>query len=299
MASSREPDPETLSVVFSSPSAKSCAELSLVLEARSIASRQERIGDVWVLSVPASAKPAALAELAAYRGENAKPGPARVAEPIFSGSWPSLLAFAGVLLLIAACARELALGFDWLALGRMDAGRVVAGEWWRVVTALTLHREAGHLLGNIGFGAFFAFFVCRSWGGGLGWLGIVLAGALGNAVNAIVAPPEHLSIGASTAVFGALGILSAHTWRRGFPAGSSFKERLAPVVAGVGLLVFIGTAGENTDLGAHLFGFAAGFSGAAWIARGPIPTSPRLQRLCAAGAWTLVVGAWVWGLLAA
>src|SRR4051812_48653252 len=37
---------------------------------------------------------------------------------------------------------------DWFARGSSDASRVVAGEWWRVVTALTLHADLAHVLSN-------------------------------------------------------------------------------------------------------------------------------------------------------
>jgi membrane associated rhomboid family serine protease len=254
---------------------------------------------VWMLSVPDTFVPAALSELEAYRRENrhAAAAPPRP-EPSFPGAWPSVAAYAGLMIALAGFARELSFGFDWLSIGRMDGARLAAGEWWRVVTALTLHRDLDHLLGNVAFGAFFAYFVCRYWGSGLGWLGIVLAGAVGNLVNGFVAGPDHLSIGASTAVFGALGILTAHTWRRGFPARATRRERIAPIVAGLGLLAFTGTAGENTDLGAHLFGFAAGFVLAAYVARLEIPSSPALQRAFAAAAWLLVAGAWCSGLAA-
>jgi hypothetical protein len=67
----------------------------------------------------------------------------------------------------------------------------------------------------------------------------------------------------------------------------------------LGLLAFTGTAGENTDLGAHLFGFIAGlaaglalarFASVAWL------RTPRVQRVAGALAAVLLVAAWVVGL---
>ena len=51
--------------------------------------------------------------------------------------------------------------------------------------------------------------VCWHLGPGVGlWL-LLLAGAGGNAVTAAVHGSDHVSVGASTAIFGAIGILAA------------------------------------------------------------------------------------------
>jgi membrane associated rhomboid family serine protease len=114
--------------------------------------------------------------------------------------------------------------------------------------------------------------------------------------------PEHRSIGASTAVFAALGLLTAFTWRRGFLRETPWRGRIAPIVAGIGLLAFTGTAGENTDLLAHLFGFVDGFVGGVVLARWAHLEwlqRRRVQSLCAGIAALTVLGAWVWALVAA
>jgi membrane associated rhomboid family serine protease len=299
LATRIDPHLEGPHVVFSSTNQRECSELALVLEARSIPWRVDRDGHVWMLSVPESSAAVALSEIDAYRRENRRRSPVRHVEPqSFPHAWSSVIAFAAVLIVFAGFARELTFGVDWLADGRMDGGRLMAGQWWRAVTALMLHRDLDHLLGNVAFGGFFAFFVCRYWGSGLGWLGILAAGTLGNFVNGWVAGPAHLSIGASTAVFGALGILTAHTWRRGFPPDAKPRERIAPIVAGLGLLAFTGTGGENTDLGAHLFGFMAGFGIGALVAGRRLPTSRHVQVALAGGVWIVVVGAWLAAVLA-
>jgi hypothetical protein len=101
-------------------------------------------------------------------------------------------------------------------------------------------------------------------------------------------------------VFAALGLLTAYTWRRGFWRGTPWKARFAPIVAGLGLLAFTGTGGENTDLFAHLFGFVAGFAmglvfGAFGLAE---KAGPRAQRWAGGGALGAVAAAWLWALLA-
>ena len=121
--------------------------------------------------------------------------------------------------------------------------------------------------GNLAFGAFFGYFVGRYLGTGVGWLAVLLAASGGNVLNAWVQSPAHRSIGASTAVFAALGLLVTYTWRRGYLRDTPWRARIAPIVAGLGLLAFTGTAGANTDLGAHLFGFIAGLGAGLAIAR--------------------------------
>ena len=147
-------------------------------------------------------------------------------------------------------------------------GRCCAGEWWRAVTALTVHRELDHLGGNLAFGAFFGYFVGRYLGSGVGWLAVLLAASGANALNAWVQSPAHRSIGASTAVFAALGMLVTYTWRRGYLARHAVarahradRRRHRPArVHGHG-------AARTRILGAHLFGFIAGLGAGLALAR--------------------------------
>ena len=81
-----------------------------------------------------------------------------------------------------------------------------------------------------------------------------------------------------------------------------WRARIAPIVAGLGLLAFTGTGGENTDLVALLLGFVSGLGcglGFARFTRIDTLRSRRRQSLCAAVALGAVLAAWTWGLLAA
>lgn len=286
-------------IVVSTADQRACAELALVLEARSIPARQERIDGRWILSVPADYAETARAELADYERE--KRAERRVHAPPrrIGNGWPGAIVYVASLVIMTVLSREMSLGADWLEVGRMDSGRFVAGEWWRAVTALTLHADAAHLLANAAFGSFFGYALGTIWGGGFAWLAIVLAGTIGNAMNGLVTSADHRSIGASTAVFGALGLLTAYSWRRGFPADARSREKIAPIVAGLGLLAFTGAGGENTDIGAHLMGFVAGFAIGLVVARLGPPETPRAQALSGALALLVVAGAWMLGLVAA
>lgn len=145
---------------------------------------------------------------------------------------------------------------DWVFLGNAQAAKILDGQWWRLVTALTLHADWAHLSSNLAIGGIFVIFLCRELGSGLAWSLLLGAGVLGNLVNAYLQPANHSSVGASTAVFGAVGILAALNFMRYWR--NLRKRWMLPVAAAVALLALLGTEGKNTDLGAHLFGFIYG-----------------------------------------
>lgn len=290
---------QDLVIVCRSYSERECAELELVLTARGIAYRRvpgargERL-----LAVPSAQASAAADELEAYRTEHAQRPAAPAPRREFTGAWAGVAAYAGAIMLVAVLARQLVFGVDWVGAGGLVAGRVVGGEWWRAVTALTLHVDVAHLAGNLAFGGFFGYFIGRYFGPGIGWSAILGAGFAGNVLNALIQADTHRSIGASTAVFGALGLLTAHAWLRGREQ-TSRRARFAPIAAGIGLLAFTGTGGENTDIFAHLTGFVAGFGIGALLDRVELPQSQRAQLLFGAGALGVLALAWLTALGAA
>jgi membrane associated rhomboid family serine protease len=272
-------------------------ELALVLTARGVPFQRQPGLRGWELWVPLLDAPAAAAELTLYRHENAREIGARPLEEVGAGK-AGVAWYVATLLAVFFALHTSLFNRDWLGAGRLEAGPLLGGEWWRAVTALTLHVELDHLGGNLAFGAFFGYFVGRYLGHGVGWLAVLVAAAGGNVLNAWVQSAAHRSIGASTAVFAALGLLAAYTWRRGFLRDTPWRARIAPIVAGLGLLAFTGTAGENTDLGAHLFGFLAGIGLGVALARfAPIAwlKSRRVQRLCGALTVLALVAAWAAG----
>ena len=286
-------DIEDWGAVFSAAELVHARDVLLVLEARAIPNRIERDGPRWVVLVPARSFNDARAEVTAWFSENARPAGGERRLRILGSGWPGVVVWnLAILVSIAILATRQSLGFDWYLAGRADAGAIMAGELWRTLTALTLHADTMHLLGNLVFGSFFGFYVGKYLGEGFGWSLILLGGVLGNTINALVQSPMHLSVGASTSVFAALGILTAWRWRRGFEPNTSWRVRFAPLYAGIALLAFTGTAGESTDLGAHLFGFISGLLLgllAAYIAE---RLRPRAQLAFAAGSALCCAVAW-------
>lgn len=85
-------------------------------------------------------------EILAYEGENL-PRVRKASLP--DNSWVSILA-RWPLLCANIWPRQPGLGerLTWHMAGRADAGLILAGQWWRSVTALFLHADAGHPLAN-------------------------------------------------------------------------------------------------------------------------------------------------------
>jgi membrane associated rhomboid family serine protease len=192
-------------------------------------------------------------------------------------------------------------GESWISRGAALNRAIFNGEWWRLVTALTLHGDLAHFVANLSFGLLFAAFLLPRFGTGVTWLGFVLSGAIGNLLNALFYHAErHTTIGASTAVFGALGMLVAwelvDRWRA--PATRGWWQLLVPVGGGLALLAYLGVGDERenrVDYMAHLWGFVAGhILGAllAWMrARERLPTA--IQWLLSAAAVLMPAAAWL------
>lgn len=268
-----------------------CLEFTLILESVGIEYQLHREVGEYAIVVKSSDAARARAELQAYVQENRGWQVRAPTMPGHAGGWIGVLVYWDVLVLVALLRHYHAWGADWLTAGRMNAGLVCRGEWWRTVTALGLHLDLTHLLGNLLFGTLFGLFAGQLLGSGLAWFSILVAGALGNAMNAWLQPAHHSAVGASTAIFAALGILSAHAWKHRQYTERGWVRRLVPLLGGVALLAFVGTGGARTDFVAHLTGFFSGLLlGAAYGSLGPH------QRL--AGRVQLGFGAAAIGLLA-
>lgn len=234
-------------------------ELRLVLDSVGIAARAQHDRGEWFLIVPGSQVDRALAEIDSYREENASQRRGSVvSRPARSGAGLGVAVYIGTLLLLTVWDQRNLFGLDWQTTGEMNAGAVMAGQVWRCFTALTLHVDAGHLIANLVFGVVLGWIAGRLLGGGAAWLVIVLAGGLGNFLNALLRPSPHSSIGASTAVFAALGVIVVHALQdRGANRETGFR-RWSPLIAGLVLFGYTGIGGERTDVLAHLTGFVSG-----------------------------------------
>ena len=113
-------------------------------------------------------------------------------------------------------------------------------------------------------------------------------------MNTLLLESTHRSIGASTAVFAALGLTAGYVWRAKLMAQDRWPYRLGPIVGGLALLMYTGTGDENTDIGAHLMGFVCGFAGGMLLTRfRDRLDDPQLQRVTGIAAFAALVLAWI------
>lgn len=273
-----------------------CADCALVLDAVGVPYERRTTAagtSLWVL--PADHARAAR-ELQHYQRENQRPPAAPLVWPNHPHALYGVIGYALILLAVTVAVVEHAGSRNWVAAGVLDAGFLRRGEYWRVLTALTLHGDLAHLLSNLAFGALFGYPAARLLGPGVAWLLILLGGGLAYGADALLHPPSHHLLGASTAVFTALGLVAAYGWRRHLRNWSPWMRRSAPLVAGVALLAFTGTGGENTDVLAHLAGFVAGAALGALCAHLPMPPPGHSGPQWAAGLLAAALLAAAWGL---
>lgn len=281
---------------------KEARDCGLALSARGITHSIGREGNIWLLRVAAADVAAAEEELRAYEAELQAVETSTQEEPPLRHRFWSLPLVA--LVVVAGAVLQAERGPAWSELGVLSAEQVLGhGQWWRVVTALTLHGDVPHVLANVWVGLLFGGLLVPAFGQGVTWLAVLAAGAAGNALTALAYwPNDHRCLGASTAVFGALGLLVGDAlWLLlRHRAGRSWWKWMVPLGAGLSLLAFLG-AGEgkaSVDVMAHLWGFAAGLPlglGVSTLrpARAPAP----LQLACGACAASTLAGAWLWASL--
>ena len=234
---------------------------SLVLGAANIPSSIEFERHSWVIKVSPIHEQQALREISAYMEENTDWPPYRLERktqfPILTKYQPPTILMMGALIILFVISGPWTSGSNWFLQGAVSGKQILEhGQWYRLVTALTLHADVVHLVGNIITGGVLVHFLCRLLGHGLGWFLILTSGMLGNFFNILLHGNSHNSVGFSTAVFGTIGILSGY--QAVSKRSAALKEILLPLAAGAGLLAFLGAGGERTDLGAHLFGLLAG-----------------------------------------
>jgi rhomboid protease GluP len=289
-------EPAPASAVVFRGSKLLCHEYSLVLEARGIEHETAADENSWVLSVPVGMRHRAYEELSRYAAERGvRRSVPEVVQP-HPGAAIGVFLYVLILLLTAYCAGNATFGADWLSLGSLDAG--VRGEWWRAVTALTLHLDQEHLLGNVLFGAVAGVAASRLLGPGVAWASILGAAAMANYAEILVTPITHRAVGASTAVFAALGILSGMAWRQRLTLRERLWYRWAPLIAGISLLTLLGAGSAHVDVLGHALGFLFGLCvGWVFVRRGVANNrDPRVQLIAGIGAVLLVCAAWAFAL---
>lgn len=256
--------------IFSSARLPECNERAFMLYAVGIASAIARDSAGFVLLVDGTDAASALEHLRLYEVERLnRPPPPPPAPKLYPHAGLGSLLYALVITGVALAVSNGIWRLDAFEVGELDAGLVREGQWWRVWTALTLHVDGLHLLANAIFGIWFGYLASRVIGTGNAWFLTVLGAGFANCIESFLGPETHRAVGASTAVFTALGLLSAYSWRTRLAYPQRWALRWGPLIAGVVLLSWTGTGAESldepnrsggntVDVAAHVLGFAVG-----------------------------------------
>ena len=250
----------------------------------------------FTLEVAPADVPRALGHLRQYEAENRPPEPPPPLPPLHPNAWVGCVVYTLCLLGVAYAISNGLVRLDAFHTGELDAARVQSGQWWRAWTALTLHLSGPHLAANLGAGIWFGYLAGRQLGVGVAWLLIVFGGGIANLLEGLFGPPWHQSVGASTAVFTALGLMAAYTWRDRLRLPQRWVQRWGPLVAGIVLLGWLGTAGKETDVMAHVLGFGIGVLLGATAALPAVSRRLHDVRQWPAGLAAIAIMAAAWGL---
>ncbi len=266
----------------------------VVLASAAIPHQLRPHGRFWAIDVPQAHRGRAVQSVALYLAENPPaPPPLR-----HSGqrTYSALFVIAALTAIHWAVQPGLERQFFFKAYGA-DAGKILDGQYYRCITALLVHADGAHLLSNAAGLAIFGTAVASVCGWGVGWFMILAAGALGNLGAALWYAADHLAVGSSTALFGAVAISAMLTFRSQLRRGTLRSFRAwAPLGGGLALLGFLGT-GPATDLLAHLAGFFGGLAiGGAYVAGVKDRPGVPIQVAGVMAGLVALAAAWVAGL---
>jgi len=266
----------------------------LVLLSQGLSPQLRNSPEGIVLTVPRQQAERALAGLAAYDKENSRK--VHRADTTTNGVDVIGGILAGSLLFGFFAATVLCNAAAWLERGSANAAGIVDGEFWRAITALTLHGDIAHALSNgFAMGVFLGA-LSSQLGTGLAAALTLASGALGNLANAYLQGTPHNAVGASTSVFGAVGMLGSLALMRRRRATESSRRAWVSIAASLALLGMLGSSGTRVDVAAHLLGFLAGGLLGIPVSLLPARPSSSMQWLCGAATIASIVYCWVLAL---
>lgn len=141
--------------------------------------------------------------------------------------------------------------------GIADAEKILHGEWWRCITAMTLHGDSHHIAGNLVSG-YIALTLLHYRIPLSRMVPFIACGAaIANAAVAFTVKSNFKSLGFSGFVFATIGSLAVIEFRLMPRETHGLLRRFAPLFGAISLAVFLGL-GEHADILGHLYGFIAG-----------------------------------------
>lgn len=231
---------------------RTAMEWSLVLASQGIDHAIEGAEGVWLLVVSGEDAARAVAAIRAYEQENATVWRKEVKWTGLLFDWRSAFWWMLVVAIfwLSTVARP-----ELRGAGLFIRDRFLHGEWWRAVTAVTLHADATHLAFNASSGFVLLGLAMGCFGSGRGLLASLVCGAGANVLQAFIDSGGQPSLGASGMVMGSLGLIAAQSL---FERHTSAREWMGRgVLAGALLFVILGLDVKSNVL-AHLLGFLNG-----------------------------------------
>lgn len=229
-------------------------DYSLVLLSQGIVHRLERSPEgPFEIFVKPEHEPQALHQLELYRKEN-PPKEENPPLPLSLSLQPVWVLLVPVVCTLLDFSGKVA---RMHSLGLSDADKVMHGQWWRTITALTLHGDARHIASNLLSG--YIVLTLLSYRTPLARMApfLAVASALANFCTVLTVQTDFRSLGFSTFVFAAIGALAVIEFRLMPRETHGQLRRFAPLCGAASLAVFLGL-GENADILGHAYGFIAG-----------------------------------------
>jgi membrane associated rhomboid family serine protease len=221
-----------------------------------------------------------------------RPSPADLRPLLLQPAFALALCSAALLVAFFWVTGPLDLRGPWFREGALFANAAQTGQWWRLVTAATLHSDAGHALGNAAFLVFLGWAVAERLGGGV-MLAVMLLAAVGGFGASLAFSDAGVTVGASGGMFGLLGASAGHGLRQGRDATFRHLHARHHVfrVLGAALMLLAFTAfSRESNIEAHVGGFATGL--AMGLALPPRHLPWPVQIAAGVGSGLLVFGAW-------
>jgi membrane associated rhomboid family serine protease len=272
-------------------------EWSLVLASQGIEPIIDRDAENgrWMLLVPRADYERSVSSIQQFRAENRR--------RVWREQWREARGLWGALVwcgfLAAVYASDAHSGGRLETAGILDSAKARGGDWWRVLTAVTLHGNLGHLASNLSIGLVLFGLAGGRFGVGVSLLLAFVAGVLGNVGGVFLRSEPYRGLGASGMVMGALGLLAAHafsTWRNDGWA-SAWSRRLVWSGLGGGTMLFVLFGlHPGSDTLAHALGFAAGLALGGMMALIPTAWTAALWFQHGCGFILSLALGWTWWL---
>ena len=279
-------------------------EAALLAEGVSLRWIQAEDPGAMLLDVPTSDVERVIATLSELFAEEAArprrpperpPLPPLLLQPAFATG----LSMAVLLLVFAWISGGAELASAWYRQGALvtaavgfgpDFGGHWGGEWWRLVTAATLHADAAHATGNA------VFFLVLGWAAaeriGNGMMVVVwLFTAVAGFAASLLLSDATLTVGASGGLFGLLGLAAGHGLRTAVFQQDPRRYRLRVFGSAVMLLAFTAFS-PRSNIWAHVGGFVAGMGVGLLLPRRPMGSASQWGAALVAG----LLMVWCWSL---